>query len=476
MANYNINYFNFKQFDDKYLLTNDSSKFIFVNKDEFHRLVQNEDLNDDELLSKLKDKHFIFDGHKELFVDKTSHVVRKQKAFLFEGTQLHILVLTKECNQRCVYCQASSLNSPLEKENMTYEIAEKAIDIIFQSPSQNLTIEFQGGEPLINFPTLKHIVEYVKIKNSEINKNITFNLVSNLIEINDDSTNFLIDNEINICTSLDGNKYLHMLNRPCAISDYFDRLVSNINKINSSYFKKLNQNKVVQAIQTTTKNSLGYSREIVDTYISLGFKSLFLRPLTPLGYAKERWDKIGYTPEEFLSFYKETLEYIIELNTKGIYFSETYTTILLKKILSSIPLNFMELRSPCGGGVGQMAYHYNGNIYTCDEARMLSETGDESFKLGDVYTTTYNQLINNPITKTLCISSCLETIPGCQECAYSPYCGTCPIFNYVQGGSIFSLMPQNYKCKINKGIMDFIFEKIKNNDSTTLDIFNKWIN
>ena len=476
MCNCKMNHFNFKELGDKYLLTNDTGKFILLCKDEFQKLIQNDLNNNEELRNRLIRKLFVFDKHKELFVDEVYPEVRRQKGYLFGGTQLHIFILTKDCNQKCVYCQASALGHSFNDSNMSKETAERAVDLAFQSPSRNLNFEFQGGEPLLNFPVLKHIIEYTKSKNADNQREITFNLVSNLIALDENMLDFLVSNKVSICTSLDGHEYLHKQNRPCDINDYYKVIKNNINQINKVSSDINSSFGRVQAIQTTTKHSLKYAKEIVDEYISLGFNSLFIRPLTPLGFAKERWDKIGYTSEEFLVFYKETLDCIIELAISGINISETYATILLKKILGNFAVNFMELRSPCGGAIGQLAYHYNGNVYTCDEGRMLSESGDDSFKLGDVFTSTYHQLIESPITKALCISSCLETIPGCQECVYNPYCGTCPIYNYVQEGSIFALMPANYKCKINKGIMDFLFNKINDNNEKVMKVFQLWIN
>ena len=44
----------------------------------------------------------------------------------------------------------------------------------------------------------------------------------------------------------------------------------------------------------------------------------------------------------------------------------------------------MELRSPCGAGVGQMGYNFDGKVYTCDEGRMIGRMGDPIFEIGDV--------------------------------------------------------------------------------------------
>ena len=203
-------------------------------------------------------------------------------------------------------------------------------------------------------------------------------------------------------------------------------------------------------------------------------ESIFIRPLTKLGKADNNWKKIGYEAEEFLEFYKKTLEYILEKNREGIFLSEGHSNIFLKKILLHQPVNYMELRSPCGGAIGQLAYYYDGNIYTCDEGRMLSEMGDDSFKVGNVYTDNYNELMQCDCTKTICISSCIECLPHCSNCVYMPYCGTCPVINLAQDENIFMKNPREYRCKIYGGILDILFDYIENN-SEVKEIFKKWI-
>ena len=47
--------------------------------------------------------------------------------------------------------------------------------------------------------------------------------------------------------------------------------------------------------------------------------------------------------------------------------------------------NYLDIRSPCGAGIGQIAYSYDGKIYTCDEGRMLGGMGDDIFCIGNVH-------------------------------------------------------------------------------------------
>ena len=76
--------------------------------------------------------------------------------------------MTNACNISCVYCQAQ--DSAQEKKGKMQEMTAKAaVDIALQSPNEYLTFEFQGGEPLLNFETIKYIVEYSE-QNKIINK------------------------------------------------------------------------------------------------------------------------------------------------------------------------------------------------------------------------------------------------------------------------------------------------------------------
>lgn len=49
-----------------------------------------------------------------------------------------------------MYCQAQNGNE-IPNGFMTEEIAERAVDVALTSPNDNLSFEFQGGEPLLIF-------------------------------------------------------------------------------------------------------------------------------------------------------------------------------------------------------------------------------------------------------------------------------------------------------------------------------------
>lgn len=460
-----INYFNFKKLNDKYLLTNDFGKYAFLDSKSFKELILAGNVVDKKIESVLKDNKFIFDKSVQAFVEENAYLMNDAKEYLFHPTQLHIFVVTNACNMQCVYCQAQ--NGDIKPNGfMSKETAKRAVEIALQSPTDHLQFEFQGGEPLLNFEIIKFIVEY----SQELcrGKRIDYSLVSNLTLLTDEMLEFIKCNNISISTSLDGNQILHDKNRPyCDGRGTFNDVKTSIEKVRQAGLN-------IGALQTTTKESLNNWREIVDTYIEFGFSSISLRPLTPLGCANKDWDIVGYTPEEFLEFYKNAFEYLLEINNER-YFREGIASIFLKKVLEGYGVNYMELRSPCGAALGQIAYYYDGNIYTCDEGRMVSEMGDQSFCLGNVFTSDYDSLMDCDVCKVVCSSSTLESLPSCSDCVYQPYCGVCPVVNYALDNDIFEKTPNNYRCKINKGMLDIIFEKLQSNNDNDINTFWRWI-
>jgi His-Xaa-Ser system radical SAM maturase HxsB len=439
------NHFYGKPFGKGYLITNDAGYYQLLSRDDYYNLCVGKETT---CQKELIEKKFIYDTEPELFINDFKTDVHDFKKYLFSATSLHIFVVTSSCNQSCVYCQAS-----VNKKShgmMSKETAKLAVDFALSASVEHLTFEFQGGEPLTNFDTIKYIVEYAEEIRGD--KKITYNIVSNLLLLDDEMTGFFKLHSFCVSTSIDGPSELHNKNRPASVNAFAEmaRGLLRLRKAGVS----------VNAIQTTTRNSLPYAKEIVDVYVALGFHDIFARPLTKLGFANERWDEIGYSPEEFTRFYRQITAYISILNSQEIEMRESHAQILRKKILGRESVNYMELRSPCGAVVGQLAYNYDGKIYTCDEARMLGEMGDDSFMLGRLGEISYFEALLSPICKSVCSASCLESIPLCSDCVYSPYCGVCPVVNYSESGGLFAQMPNNYRCKIYKGIMEVVFENI----------------
>jgi radical SAM protein with 4Fe4S-binding SPASM domain len=258
-----------------------------------------------------------------------------------------------------------------------------------------------------------------------------------------------------LCTSLDGPADLHDRNRPLAGGGSHALTVKWLKYFSGELGPSSDCGP--NALLTVSRASLGREEEIVDEYARLGLRSIFIRPLAPLGHAAPLWDKLGYGPEEFLEFYRNGLRRVLELNAKGVRLKEKTAFLILKKALGGRDNHYVDLRCPCGAGLGQLAYNFNGDIYTCDEGRMLGWQGDGLFKAGSVLKGGYSDVVASPAVRACAAASSLDLQPACSRCVWRPYCGVCPVYNYQAQGSLWGDMPSNARCRILKGIFETVF-------------------
>jgi His-Xaa-Ser system radical SAM maturase HxsB len=465
--------FRFKKIGDKFLITGDSGNFVFLSQADFENFISGK-LDDESLIYQdLLDNNFV---KGEINLSEQIERFQSKKNFLLSGPSLHILVTTLRCDQKCVYCHASAQDMTQMDKDMSAETAKKALKIIFDTTSPFVAIEFQGGEPLANWPLVKYVVKEATKQAEKFAKELDLRLVTNLNLMTEEKYKFLTDNKVSICTSFDGPKEFHDKNRPaCHQPSNYENVVKWANRFQKDYDDLRAKGYIwrMSGIAVVSRYNISHPKEIVNEYRQVGFQDIFFRPLNPFGFSQNHWEEIKYSTADFMKFYKTALDYIIEINLAGEFFVERLAKIFLTKILTPFDPNMMELRSPCGAGIGQLAYNYNGEVYTCDEGRMMSMMGDESFRLGNVFQDNYKELVGSPVVRTLCTASCLEGVPACSDCAYLPYCGTCPIYNYFEQGNIFSQMPANERCSLNKAILDYLFERLQ--DEKVEKVFRSWV-
>lgn len=463
--------FRYRTLGKNVLLTSHFGDWVFVTSAELQGLYRGE--LGPELEKRLADKNFLAD---RLDARALADRLRSRRRFLNSGPNLHILVVTLRCNETCVYCHASRADMDRVDTDMSKETAEKCVDMALRSTSPRITIEFQGGEPLANFPVVKHVIEYGIERNKAYGKELEFTMVSNLSLLDDEKLDFLVENKVQICTSIDGPEKLHNKQRVLAGDNAYQRAAAGIRNVNQRYID-LGLDPVlyhVEALLTTTRGALDMPKEIVDTYVGLGCRSIFLRPVDPFGFAEKTRDKIEYERERYMRFYRSAVDYIIELNLQGKQVLERFAAIFLTKILTGDDPNFLDIRSPGGAGIGQLTYNYDGSIYTSDEGRMLRESGDDTFKIGHVDDARYRDLVLHDTVRALLLASNLDAQPDCVNCTYNPYCGTKPEHNYTTQGSIQGRMRESHICAVHKGIQDYLFEKLGEGDPKTLEIFRRW--
>lgn len=466
-------FFRHREVGDRVVITNFEGNHLLLSRDEFTLFARGEVADASDLHLRLTAGNFLRASYD---VRKAAEALQARKRFLHAGPNLHIFVVTLRCNETCVYCHASRANMDQVQTDMSPEIAEKAVELALRSTSPFITIEFQGGEPLVNFAVVQHICTYASRRAQELGKQLQFTMVSNFALMTEEKLDFLLEHRVQLCTSIDGPEALHNAQRKLPTMDAHQRAVHWIKRINQRYVDMGLDPTLyhVEALLTTTRETLPRWKEVVDTYVGLGCKALFLRPIDPFGFADRTRLRLEYPRSAYLEFYRNAVDYMLALNRQGVQILERYAGIFLTKILRGEDPNFLDLRSPAGAGIGQLAYNYDGKIFSCDEGRMLHEMGDSKFHLGDVFTSSYRDIVGHETVRAMVLASNLDGQPDCVNCAYQPYCGTIPTFNHKNQGSIFGRMRESSVCAVHKGIQDYLFEKLAEADPHTLQSFDRW--
>ena len=462
--------FRFTRFGQgRVLVVNEVGEFLFLSDAQFDAFTCRKLDPASGAYLDLKGKHFLFDSDALAPFDILATKYRTKKSFLAGFTGLHIFVVSLRCEHSCGYCQVSRVSADRERYDMTPETARRALDLVFRSPAPAVKIEFQGGEALLNFDVIRQVVVEAEERREAAGKNLQFVVTTNLALVTDEMMEFFKAHSVVISTSLDGPEALHNMNRPRPGGDSYARTIAGIGRARAAL-----GHDSVAALMTTTRRSLEYPEAIVDEYVERGFSSIFMRPLSPYGFAKKGMHRIGYTIDEYLAFYVRALGRILEVNRGGRFLVETYAQLLLARMLTPFPTGYVDLQSPAGAGIGVAVYNYDGDVYASDEARMLAEMGDTTFRLGNVERDTYEEIFGGETLRALVESSVIEAWPGCADCAFQPWCGADPIFNYATQASVVGHRPTNDFHRKH----DFLFRHLLaryEEDEMTRKIFWSWI-
>lgn len=461
----------FERLEDDFFVSSEVGEYVYLSNEDFELFVNHELKPESVPYKNLKSKQIISDNNQDNVIEMLATKYRTKKYFLAQFTSLHMVVVSLRCNSNCSYCQVSKKDIKDLNYDMDKVTAKRVVEKIFESPSPNIKIEFQGGEPLLNFEIVKYIIKISEWKNIFKKKNLEFVICTNLTLIDEKILKWLKGHKVYISTSIDGPKELHNKNRPLYNSEFsYEQVVDKI-----TLTREYLGNDSVSALMTTTSYSLGKFPSIIETYRELGFNSIFLRSLNPYGFAKRDKHLLAYPIKDFLDSYKQGLNYILNLNLHGIYFAEDFATIILSRILTPFSTGFVDLQSPAGIAIAGVIYDYDGDVYVSDEGRMLASIGDKKFKIGNVKTNSYQEIFNGEYLHSLIELSVAESLPQCSTCAYLPYCGADPVRNYNEQGDIIGHRPTSEICKKNMGIIKHLLSILRKNDSEINKIFWSWI-
>ncbi|HWA91463.1 MAG TPA: His-Xaa-Ser system radical SAM maturase HxsB [Rhizomicrobium sp.] len=454
--------------EGRVLVTSNAGEYLFLSEHEHAQLLAGDLPASAPSFDDLVAKQIISHGPSRAAARMAETKLRTRKAFLRDGPSLHIFVVSLRCDHSCFYCQVSRQGTHKTRFDMSSETARAAVERMFEAPTQELTVEFQGGEPLLAFDRIAEIVALIEERRTRDSRRVTYTITSTLHHVSDSMLAFFEQHQFQVSTSLDGPDHLHNANRPTPSGGAHARTLAGLARA-----REVLGAQSISALTTLTRESLAYPEAIVDEYVRLGFKSVFLRPLSPYGFAKRSERKLGYDMAAFLPFYERALAHILALNRDGVEIEEVYASILLSHILTPFASRYVDLRSPAGAGLGVLVYNYDGGVYASDESRMLAETGDITFRLGSVHEP-YADLMRSPAMARLAHAGVAEDLPVCRDCAFLPYCGADPVQDHATGTALSDRLSSPH-CVRHMGLFRILFRYLEAADPDVMQTFLAWV-
>ena len=330
------------------------------------------------------------------------------------------------CNLRCEYCFADGGTYNGAAENMSLDVALKAIDMIVSKSANrhNLEVDFFGGEPLLNFDVVKKTVEYARSIEKAHNKNFRFTITTNAMLLNDEIIDFFNKEMYNVVVSIDGRRSVHDCVRKTASGKgSFDTAIKNALR-----FKQLRKGQYYIRGTYTALNK-DFSKDVLFLN-DLRFDQLSIEPVVlpenhRLAIKKE-------DSEQLKAEYDKLAEAYVE-RRKG---EKWFNFFHFMLDIYNGPCESKRLVG-CGAGNDYVAVAPNGNIYPCHQF-----DGEKDYVIGNVLDGTFN----TEIPKFFAENNLLKK-DKCRNCWAKYYCsGGCAANAIKYGGGINK--PYELSCEL----------------------------
>ncbi len=281
------------------------------------------------------------------------------------------LLLTENCNLRCVYCFEGQTRCTTKY--MSKETAFKTVDFLLRQAADNdvdeINITFFGGEPMLCPDLMVEIMRYAEAQAKEKGKKTRYGIITNGTIYNDKIERFLdiwreYKGDVNVQLSIDGVPKIQDSSRPCAAkgalsSQLAEKAIAKFKE----YFKKY-----------------GLNREHLHIHACVSKESL------PQIYSSFRY----FTGE--LEIYNSHFAWVIEDNWNDDdlnIFSEQLQKITKWLVDTTtntkrFPFKHFDRSSGCSAGQNLAAIDTEGNIYPCHRFFFHNIDNRDNVILGNV--------------------------------------------------------------------------------------------
>ncbi|MDX2167477.1 MAG: hypothetical protein SF182_10455 [Deltaproteobacteria bacterium] len=455
-------FFRWGRIGDTLLVTNDAGDWLRLSEAELADLLAGRVVAGHARFDDLQRKGFLREG---LDLDALIARVAQRNRHLRRDAVLHVVSLRARRDGDMVEMNPATI--------------EQVIHFALEGLPQTVAFEFEAddGEPLRAFELLRHAIELARVRNQRAaGKTLRFSVLTNFAALDETRADWLLANDVQIVTSLDGPAALHDAHRAWKPGSRHADVVGWIDALHRRYAERGRDPSQwrVDARLTVSRQTLSQGRALVDEYLAHGLRTLHLRPLDGVRVDPRTWAAIGYELDDYLAFYRQTLDYLIERNRGGADIRERKAAVMLTRMLTSADAGVADMQSPHGAGTAEIAYDVDGRVFPSGEARLVDAAGDPFFVLGHVSELTPEAIARHPTVRAIAAASLLDAQPMCAECWNKPFCGISPVRTFATHGELAGQRPDGAEHREHLAIATHLFELLAGADAELNAILSRW--
>jgi len=305
-----------------------------------------------------------------------------------------IVIESRQCNFRCEYCFETH-----KKGKMSKGVAEQVVNVAIANGIGHISIF--GGEPLLNWGVIVHMIRYAE----NVNANLRFSLITNGFLLDEAKLDFIKKCKIDLAISFDGIKH----NTKRILKDGNQTTESVMSKIRMA----IDSGCQLAICPVITADAIeGISSDYIELY-ELGVSRI-------LPAIDEK--SFGWTEEKF-ALLKQEYEIICDYCIKKF---SAQTAIDFDDFRPLYEARYLKIRTVCNScsfGQNNFVVDTNGDIYPCIQFMdsRLNVIGNIFSQLDKRTLDMQKEQFSTPL------------FDKCSACEYSWYChSTCACRNYAK--------------------------------------------
>lgn len=344
-----------------------------------------------------------------------------------------VLHVCNDCNLRCAYCYAEGGSYGGSRGKMPTEVAFTAINWALTEFAGIRTIQFFGGEPLLNPRLIIEVCEYFKAlqDKGEIQSLPKFSLVTNGTVWDRRMIELLRRYDISITISIDGPQEIHDVLRGKGSFDKADNLAK----------RGMDCGLNVSFECTWTTVHVAHGVSVIDLmnffHDRYGVEILHVVPVSASKDSTLRLDN-----NFVISAFVDAARYSVQNIKSGQRLANSFSY----RVISALATK-QSISNYCPAGINTLAVSADGGVFPC-----FMFVGNDCFRLlklsagGDVK-------IDQRDSVTKLVNYCQKCQhPECASCWAAPLCFGCMGADFLETGSV----AQHAKCDLMRSVIEAI--------------------